>query len=85
MGARLKDQENCQMKCRTCGSMLESVTTDLPFKLRDKTIVILRELPVLQCGNCTEYLIDDQVFSRVEEILSSVGDGDELKIINFAA
>jgi len=34
------------MKCRVCGATLQATTTDLPFKLTERTIVILKNLPV---------------------------------------
>jgi len=37
-----------QMKCRVCGGLLEPRVTDLPFKIGDSAIVILRGLPVLE-------------------------------------
>ncbi|MFL6202270.1 MAG: YgiT-type zinc finger protein, partial [Thermoanaerobaculia bacterium] len=37
------------MRCHVCGSELVSMVTDLPFKLNETTIVILKNLPVLQC------------------------------------
>ncbi len=40
------------MKCRVCGSALHATTTDLPFKVSNRTIVILKQLPVEQCGVC---------------------------------
>ncbi len=40
------------MKCHVCGGEMTPICTDLPFKVSDKTIVILKDLPVLQCGNC---------------------------------
>ena len=40
------------MRCRICGGLLESRVTDLPFKIGDSSIVILRSLPVLQCRQC---------------------------------
>lgn len=73
------------MKCRVCGSTLEATTTDLPFKVSDRTIVILKDLPVAQCEGCSEYLIADAVFKRVEELLSKVDTSVELEIIPFAA
>ena len=60
------------MKCRVCGGMLSATTTDLPFKVSDRTIVILKQLPVAQCERCSEYLIADAVFARVEVLLSKV-------------
>jgi YgiT-type zinc finger domain-containing protein len=59
--------------------------TDLPFKVSEATIVILKGLPVLQCDNCSEYMIDDSVMSRVEEILQHIDTAAELEIVHFAA
>ena len=73
------------MKCKICGSTLIPIRTDLPFKISDRTIVIIKELPVVQCGNCAEYQIEDPVFSRVEELLSTVDRETELEIVRFAA
>ena len=73
------------MKCRVCGGMLHATTTDLPFKVSDRTIVILKDLPVAQCEGCSEYVIADAVFARVEELLSKVDTSVELEIIPFAA
>ncbi|HXV60470.1 MAG TPA: YgiT-type zinc finger protein [Vicinamibacteria bacterium] len=73
------------MKCRTCGSQLEPTTTDLPFKVTERTIVIVKQIPVAQCPRCSEYLIEDSVFARVEELLSRADPSAELEIIRFAA
>ncbi len=73
------------MKCTMCGSQLKSARTDLPFKVSDTTIVILKSLPVLQCGNCSEYLIEDEVFDRVEKMLAEVDSAAELEVIRYAA
>jgi len=73
------------MKCSVCGGELRYKLTDLPFKLSDTTIVILKGLPVLQCGNCREYLLEDVVMSRVEDILKKVDTTVEVEIIRYAA
>lgn len=73
------------MKCRVCGSRLEPTTTDLPFKVTERTIVILKQLPVVQCSRCSEYSIEDAIFARVEELLSRADTSAELEIIPFAA
>jgi len=73
------------MKCHMCGSKLKPLITDLPFKIGDSTIVILKGLPVLQCENCSEYLLDDAVMGRVEAILERVNAAAELEIIRYAA
>lgn len=73
------------MKCVVCGAALRSTTTDLPLKVSDRTIVIVKKLPVLQCDGCIEYLIDDAVMARVDELLSRVDRSIELEIVPFAA
>jgi hypothetical protein len=40
---------------------------------------------VLQCENCGQYLIEDPVLKRVDEILAAVGGAAELEIIRYAA
>ena len=64
---------------------MNSVISDLPFKTTESSIVILKSLPVLQCENCTEYLIEDAVLSRVDEILVGISDEAELEVIRYAA
>jgi len=45
----------------------------------------VKTLPVLQCEGCGEYLLEDVVLQRVDEILEG-GDGRaELEIVRFAA
>ena len=73
------------MKCQVCGGTLHATSTDLPFKVSEQTIVILKNLPVAQCGACREYVIADRVFARVDKLLSSVNTSVELEIIQFAA
>ena len=85
MGIRSEVEKGAEMKCRVCGSTLRTSVTDLPFKVSNRTIVILKDLPVEQCEACSEYLIGDAVFAKVEELLSGVDAAVELEIIPFAA
>ena len=73
------------MKCHVCGNTLRPTTTDLPFKVGARSIVIFKQLPIAQCEGCTEYLIDDAVMARIDELLSKVDTSLELEIIPFAA
>jgi YgiT-type zinc finger domain-containing protein len=73
------------MKCAVCGAQLQPVQSDLPFKVSEQTIVILKQLPVWQCVNCAQYLLEDRVLRRVDEILAGVDRAAELEIIRFAA
>ncbi|HPB82706.1 MAG TPA: type II toxin-antitoxin system MqsA family antitoxin [Spirochaetota bacterium] len=73
------------MKCHVCGADLHNITTDLPFKTGLKSIVIIKDIPVFQCGNCSEYLIDDAVMEKIDAILSRADIHAELEIFSYAA
>ncbi len=73
------------MKCHVCGGTMHSIQTDLPFKLGERIIVILKDLPVSQCERCREYILEDSVMRRVDEILSLVNPDSELQVVRFAA
>ena len=73
------------MKCHVCGSKMQSINTDLPFKVNDTTIIIMKDLPVIQCDGCSEYLLDDPVLKRVDAIIENAETEAELKIIRYAA
>ena len=73
------------MRCRICGGLLEPRVTDLPFKISDSSIVILKSLPVLQCRQCSDTELDQATMSRVDQLLASVDRSAELEVIQYAA
>jgi YgiT-type zinc finger domain-containing protein len=73
------------MKCTVCGASMSPVRTDLPFKLSEQRIVILKQLPLLQCSACREYLIEDRVMQRIDSLLAEAHGTAELEVIRFAA
>lgn len=73
------------MKCRVCGASMRATVTDLPFKLSDRPIVVIKGMPVLLCENCTEYAIEDRVMVTVDHILGGEDDASELRVVKFAA
>ena len=73
------------MNCQLCGAPMQTSVTDLPFKLSASTIAIVKRVPVSECSNCGEYLLDDGTMQRVEEILNNIDDSAELGIVDFAA
>jgi YgiT-type zinc finger domain-containing protein len=52
------------MRCHVCGATMEAVVTTLPFTVRDRTIIIIKGVPVRQGGRCSEYLIEDALWPR---------------------
>ncbi len=73
------------MKCHVCSTDLKPIITDMPFKTGPKRIVILKDLPVLQCHSCGEYLLEDSVMSKVEVMLNQADQQAELEIVRYAA
>jgi YgiT-type zinc finger domain-containing protein len=73
------------MRCRACGGLLKSRVTDLPFKLADTTIVVLKALPVLECPQCGDTELDQATMSRVDQLLDAVDRSAELEVIQYAA
>jgi hypothetical protein len=47
--------------------------------------VIVKELPVLQCENCSEYLMQDQVLEHLDIIMKKLDKAAELEIVRYAA
>ncbi len=73
------------MKCTVCGAGMIPIKTDLPLKLSEDRIVIFKELPVLQCRACREYLIEDPVMARIDAMLGNADSTAELEVIRYAA
>jgi YgiT-type zinc finger domain-containing protein len=73
------------VKCQVCGRELQRIETDLPFKVSTTSIVILKQLPVLECESCQEFIIEDPVMEQVETILSRTNSKAELEVVYFAA
>ena len=72
------------MICHNCGGKLEKIITDLPFKVRHNCIVIIKELPVLQCQNCNEYLIEDSAMEKVDRLLKEIDKTAELEVLSYS-
>jgi len=85
MGSGSENTKEVIMKCTVCGARMRAITTDLPFKLSEQRIVILKQLPVLQCETCREYLIEDTVMTRIDTLLAQADSTAELEVIRNAA
>lgn len=60
------------MKCHVCGGRLESTISDLPFRLGPTRIVVIKQLPVLECTHCTEFSIADPIMEKVDDLLGQM-------------
>lgn len=73
------------MKCHVCGGQMHDGRSDMPFKLDEKRIVIIKDLPVFQCGECGEHAFADAVMGRIEQVLAGTDRSAELEIVRYAA
>ena len=53
--------------------------------MRDRTIIIVKGMPVRQCASCSEYLLEDVVMAQVDNIFTHVHAAAELEVIEFVA
>ncbi|MFH1318646.1 MAG: YgiT-type zinc finger protein [Candidatus Omnitrophota bacterium] len=72
------------MNCHNCGGKLEKIITNLPFKVKYDSIIVIKKLPILQCENCNEYVIEDHVMEKVDGFLGRVDQAVELEIFSYA-
>jgi YgiT-type zinc finger domain-containing protein len=73
------------MRCEVCGAELAALMTDLSFKVREPGIVILKGVPVWQCARCPQYLLENEVMARIDELLRRVDGAIELEVVRYAA
>lgn len=73
------------MKCTCCGSEMVVARTDLPFKTGERSIIVVKEAPVLECPSCPEFLIADEHIARIEQLLADKSPSAELEVVRFAA
>ena len=73
------------MKCHVCGNEMHEEKSDMPFKISQHKVVIFKDLPVLQCTGCGEFLIADPVMAEVEASLGKFTPETELDVLRYAA
>ena len=74
------------MNCAICktGEMHSGTTTVMVE--RDRTVVVMRDVPALICDNCGEYYLDAPIATRASTLVdNAVKNGAEVEIVRFAA
>ena len=73
------------MKCHVCGTLMTRVVTDLPFRVDRSVMIILRELPLIECRECSAYAFEERVMERVHEIVERLRSPAHLDAVRYAA
>jgi hypothetical protein len=61
------------------------VVTDLPFRVDRSVMIILKGLPLVECGKCGAYALEETVMERVHEIVGRLRSPSHLEAVLYAA
>jgi YgiT-type zinc finger domain-containing protein len=73
------------MKCHVCGGWMQSMQTDLPFKLDEHRIIVVRDVPVEQCAFCGEYALLDVTMEKIDGLIAAMDKSVELEVRRYEA
>jgi len=73
------------MKCHVCGTSMTRVVSDLPFRVNRSVMIILRDLPLMQCTECSAYAFEERVMETVHEIVNRLQSPSHLDAVLYAA
>lgn len=73
------------MKCHACGNQMRAVVSDFPFRVNRSVMIILRDLPLLECSECGAYALEETVMERVHEIVEKLRSPSHLDAVLYAA
>ncbi len=71
------------MKCHVCGASMTRVVSDLPFRVNRSVMIILRDLPLLDCSECGAYAFEERVMERVREIVQKLRSPSHLDAVLY--
>ncbi len=58
--------------------------SDMHFKANQHKVVTFKDLPVIQCTGCGEFMLTDQVMADVEALLAKSMPETELDVLRYA-
>lgn len=73
------------MKCHVCGTSMTPVISDLPFRVNWSVMIILRDLPLMQCTECNANAPEETVMKRVHEIVEKLRSPSHLDTVLYGA
>lgn len=73
------------MKCHVCGTSMIRVVSELPFRVNRSVMIILRDLPLMECSECGAYALEAMVMERVHEIVERLDSPSHLDAVLYPA
>ncbi len=80
---RKPEKTETDMKCHMCGGGMRSIRTDLPFKLDEHRIIVVKCVPVEQCNFCGEYVLRDLTMQSLDLLIASMDNNVELEVRKY--
>lgn len=72
------------MLCPLCKGNMEKGAANLPYRLSDKQLVVLIDVPALVCEQCGDEYIEIAVVRKTEKILEKVqADGISMGFVEY--
>ncbi len=73
------------MLCPLCKGNMEKSVANLPYRLSERNLVVLVNVPALVCEQCGDEYIEIDVVRNVEKVLERVrGDGISMGFVEYA-
>ena len=73
------------MKCHVCGTSMTRVVGALPFRVNRSVMIILKDLPLLECTECGAHAFEEKVMERVHEIVERLDSPSHLDAVLYPA
>lgn len=72
------------MLCPLCKGAMEKGVANLPYRLSDKQLVVLVDVPALVCEQCGDEYIEIAVVRKIEKMLEKVqADGISMGFVEY--
>lgn len=72
------------MLCPLCKGNMEKGAANLPYRLSDKQLVVLTDVPALVCEQCGDEYIEIAVVRKTEQMLEKVrADGISMGFVEY--
>ena len=72
------------MLCPLCKGNMEKNVTNIPYRLSEKKLVVMLDVPALVCAQCGDEYIEIDVVRKVEKVLDRVqADGISMGFVEY--
>jgi YgiT-type zinc finger domain-containing protein len=70
MGRRLFKEKKF-MKCPLCKAGMTKSKTSLPYEIGEDSLIVIKDVPAIVCGQCGEFFIEIHTVRIVEQMITT--------------